>query len=145
MRHVYIAAPWFTPEQAERLEGIKKLLAGIKVSIYSPKDECLFTSIIEMDPRQVLQTNCDAIVESDFVLAITDGKDVGTMWECGYAYAMGVPILYVWLTKEEGQKFNLMLAASGSVAYTHNQILAQIDYFMDVHAFMPSKFDKDIE
>ena len=136
MRKVYIAAPWFTPEQAERLEGIKKLLTNYKIPFYSPKDECLFTNVTEMDPFKVLQTNCDAIVESEFILAITDEKDVGTMWECGYAYAMGIPILYVWLTKEDGQKFNLMLAASGAVAHTDSQIVAQIDHYKDTHRFL---------
>lgn len=144
MRKVYIAAPWFTPKQAERLEGIKKLLTNYKVPFYSPKDECLFTNVSEMNPFQVLQTNCDAIVESEFLLAITDGKDVGTMWECGYAYAMGVPILYVWLTKEYGQKFNLMLAASGAVAHTEEQIMAQIDHYKDTHRFLV-KVDMEVE
>lgn len=145
MRQVYVAGPWFSVEQEERLEGIKDLLRNNNIPFYSPKDECLFTNIIEMDPCKVLQTNCDAIVESEFVLAITDGKDVGTMWECGYAYAMGTPILYVWLTHEKGQKFNLMLAASGAVAYTHNQIMEQIGHYEGVHRFMPGKFDGAIE
>lgn len=144
MRKVYIAAPWFTPKQAERLEGIKKLLTNYKIPFYSPKDECLFTNVTEMDPFKVLQTNCDAIVESEFILAITDEKDVGTMWECGYAYAMGVPILYVWLTKEDGQKFNLMLAASGAVAHTDNQIMAQIDHYRDTRKFLV-KVDMEVE
>ena len=38
--------------------------------------------------------NVDNIDMADFVLAIYDGKDTGTMFECGYAYAKNIPVMY---------------------------------------------------
>lgn len=114
MPQIYLAGPWFTPDQLRRLEMIKTLMDDVGITYYSPKDECLFENGKDIDPKSVLQMNVNAIHDCEFVLAITDGKDPGTLWECGYAYAEEVPIVYVWLTHEKGQKFNLMLAASGA-------------------------------
>jgi nucleoside 2-deoxyribosyltransferase len=144
MKKAYIAGPWFTPEQMNRLEAVKTSVLQAGAIYYSPKDECLFTNINEMDPFNVVKANCDAIESVDFVIAITDGKDVGTMWECGYAYAKSIPIIYVWLSKEEGQKFNLMLAASGAVTYTLEELKKAIRLFI-VHNEVHISVGLDIE
>ena len=46
------------------------------------------------------------------VFAVTDGKDMGTIWEAGYAYGIDKPVLYYAETLGNNQ-FNLMLAESG--------------------------------
>lgn len=112
---VYIAAPFFNPTQLLIVEGIKEILIKNNIQFFSPKDESMFKQ--GDNPKDILDLNCRAILTSDAVVAVTDGKDVGTMFECGYAYSHLVPIIYVWLDKKEGEKFNLMLAASGSVIH----------------------------
>ena len=47
---------------------------------------------------------------------MTDGKDMGTIWEAGYAFGINKPIIYFAETLGNGQ-FNLMLARSGNVVY----------------------------
>jgi nucleoside 2-deoxyribosyltransferase len=133
----YLAGPWFTDAQMARLERIKTILVSQGITFFSPKDENLFKP--GMSTKDVINANLIAMAESQFILAITDGKDVGTMFECGWAHANGIPILYVWLTREPGQKFNLMLAASGVVvdneielrqvlaAYVNQQVLKGSD------------------
>jgi nucleoside deoxyribosyltransferase len=118
----YIAGPFFTPEQINIVEGVKQVLDTLGWSYYSPKDDNLFVEGQGMSPKEVLNTNCDSIAQNNIVIAITDGKDVGTMWECGYAFAHGKTILYVWLSRKEGQKFNLMLAASGEVVHSYEDL-----------------------
>jgi nucleoside 2-deoxyribosyltransferase len=108
----YLAGPWFNDSQMAILELIKSILTNHGVTFFSPKDENLFKP--GMTTKDVLNANLIAMDSSQFVLAITDGKDVGTMFECGWAHANNIPILYVWLKREKDQKFNLMLAASGS-------------------------------
>lgn len=111
---VYIAAPFFNETQLAIVEAIKKVLdEDANIEYFSPKDESMFKQ--GDDPKYILDLNCKAILNSDVLLAVTNDKDVGTMFECGYAYANLVPILYIWLGRQPGQKFNLMLAASGHV------------------------------
>ena len=43
----------------------------------------------------------------------TRDKDIGTIWEAGYAYSFNKPIVYFCAGLSEGAKFNLMLARSG--------------------------------
>lgn len=116
----YLAGPWFTDAQEARLERIKTILGDQGITYFSPKDENLFKP--GMSTKDVLDVNLIAMDESQFVLAITDGKDVGTMFECGWAHAKDIPILYVWLTRETGQKFNLMLAASGEFVTSEHEL-----------------------
>ncbi len=129
--NVYIAAPWFTPEQDVRLQLLKSKLDAIEdISYYSPKDDNLLTSL--SDPKVVFETNCDKIRSSDVVVAITDGKDVGTMWECGYAYGVMIPVLYVWFDRLPYQKFNLMLAQSGAVISDVSDLRSSIMFALNM-------------
>lgn len=60
--------------------------------------------------------NVRGIEESELVIAITDDKDMGTIFEAGHAYASGVPVIYVAFTLGKDGMFNLMLAESGKAA-----------------------------
>jgi nucleoside 2-deoxyribosyltransferase len=117
---VYIAAPFFNPTQLAIVKAIKTVLKENDMEYFSPKDESMFKQ--GDDPKQIINLNCLGVRMSDAVIAVTDGKDVGTMFECGYAYSHQIPILYLWLHRKEGQAFNLMLAASGSVVHKISDI-----------------------
>jgi nucleoside deoxyribosyltransferase len=117
---VYIAAPFFNPTQLDIVEKIKATLKVHDIEYFSPKDESMFKQ--GDDPINILQLNCNAIDACDALVAVTDDKDVGTMFECGYAYANNIPIVYIWLGRKPGMKFNLMLAASGSFVHTIEEI-----------------------
>lgn len=146
MKDVYLAAPWFTPWQFQTVEKIKALMDDKGVSYYSPKDECLFTNGSNLNPVDVLNTNIKAITEAKYVIALTDGKDPGTIWECGYAFSIGKPIIYVWLSREPGQKFNLMLAASGvAVCSSYEEIAICITQFVKNGSTIRQEFIGDIE
>lgn len=113
MVQIYFASPFFNPEQVEREEALKELLRFKGMNIYSPKEQCFLpANSTTTDREKVFNDNCKAIEDCDFVFAITDGKDVGTIWECGYAYAKGKRVIYFCETLGSGL-FNLMLAASG--------------------------------
>ena len=112
MLKCYFASPFFNEEQVEREEALKKILRDKGIKVYSPKEECLLApnaSLIERN--KVFQDNITSIANADFIFAITDGKDVGTIWECGFAYALEVPILYFCETLGTNP-FNVMLSSS---------------------------------
>lgn len=127
---VYFASPWFTPEQEEREERLKAKLRSLGFEVHSPKEEAVCGAISDPETRQrIFQGNIDAINSCDIVFAITDGKDMGTIWEAGYAYGLNIgiansneyakPIKIVYYCETLGNGlFNLMLAQSGDIVIT---------------------------
>lgn len=118
---VYIAAPFFNPEQLDIVENIKDILDNRQLPFFSPRDECLFKPG-ETTPAEVLSVNITALLNTDLTVCVTDGRDPGTMFEAGWCFAQNIPIIYVWLGGLPGQKFNLVLAASGAVVRSYEQL-----------------------
>ena len=109
---VYVAAGWFTPEQEQARKDILK--ACESHDLFSPKEDNL---IFEGDDLKAgFEINLAEINRADIVVASTVGKDMGTIFECGYAYAMGIPVVY-YAPRLDGL-FNLMLAQSARSVHT---------------------------
>lgn len=125
---VYFASPWFTPEQEEREERLKAKLRSLGFNVWSPKEEAICGAMSDQETRQrIFVGNCDAINDCNIVFAVTDGKDMGTIWEAGYAYGYNEllkfcrcePIKIVYYCETLGNnQFNLMLAQSGDIVIT---------------------------
>ena len=131
---IYFASPWFTPEQEEREERLKAKLRSLGFDVHSPKETAVCGAISDPETRQkIFDGNIDAIDACDIVFAITDGKDMGTIWEAGYAYGMNAmrkkvsynfgiefePVKIVYYCETIGNGlFNLMLAQSGDIIIT---------------------------
>ena len=127
---IYIAGPFFNPQQIAVVNNIRLTCEDLELEYFSPKDECMFVPG-ETTPEQVLKINMDALECTSLLVCITDGKDPGTMFEAGWSYANKIPIIYVWLSGTKGQKFNLMLGASGSVVRTMSQLRDALVEFKD--------------
>lgn len=125
---VYFASPWFTPEQEEREERLKAKLRSLGFEVHSPKETAVCGAISDPATRnEIFVGNIFAINEADIVFAVTDGKDMGTIWEAGYAYGVNMlnefcsakPIKIVYYCETLGDGlFNLMLAQSGDIVIT---------------------------
>lgn len=118
MKKIYFAGGWFSPAQEEEHTRLGKFLEQHKdLDVFNPRiaggDFKVGKETDHM--TQVLLNNCYAIDDADLVVAITDYKDMGTLWECGYAYARKKPIIYYCETLGD-KPFNLMLAKTGRVA-----------------------------
>ncbi|MCM8804228.1 MAG: nucleoside 2-deoxyribosyltransferase [Candidatus Omnitrophica bacterium] len=125
----YLAAPFFTPEQIQRLELIETELRK-RFIVYSPSKELFLTpgEFHSKEKRQqVLKANFDAIKNSKFVVCITDDRDLGSLLEAGYAIAKRKPIIYVALTLGD-KPFNLMLSETATaVAKTIEDFIKILD------------------
>lgn len=110
----YIASPFFNDQQRERLKFIEGLLRVRGFSFYSPSKECLVKpNDLEEIRQRAFNENLEAIRNSRMIMALTDDKDMGTLFEVGYGYANGIPIIY--FTEHLGERpFNLMLAISAA-------------------------------
>lgn len=109
----YLASPFFNDEQIKREENIKKTLRGYGFTVYAPREHGIVGSLASQEAvTSTFNSNVEAINNSRMVLAITDGKDMGTIWEAGYAYGNNIPIVYYAETLGNNP-FNIMLSESG--------------------------------
>jgi len=113
---IYFAAPFFNPSQIEREEWLIKELRHIGFRVFSPRENILLTPSATQEEREkAFQDNIKEINNCDLVFAVTDGKDIGTIWEAGYAYGKNKPVVYYNETIGASGKFNVMLAQSGNL------------------------------
>lgn len=121
----YFASPFFNSKQVEREEALIKILRGFNFSVFSPKENVFLNSNASPGERTAcFEDNKRAINSSRAVFAVTDEKDMGTIWEAGYAYGMGIPIIYFAETLNNGV-FNLMLAESAIKVFTERRQLTK--------------------
>lgn len=112
---VYLAGPFFNEEQIERINYIEELLDKLNFDVFSPRQASKITpNATKQDMIDTFEGNVSHINGADFVLAILDGNDSGTLFECGYAYEKK-NVLYFNETREKGP--NLMLALSGGLPF----------------------------
>jgi nucleoside 2-deoxyribosyltransferase len=111
----YIASGWFTPAQESARKSLLMACDAAGVKYYSPKDDMLYIPDGKVSSNEVFNTNLKKIDECNFILASTEGKDMGTVFECGYGFCISKPIIYYWLRPGP---FNLMLAESANAVAT---------------------------
>ena len=122
---VYLASGWWTDEQKDTLLCMEEICSELDISVYSPRKENLWKP--GMDAYPIVRSNLTNIEACTIVLASTIGKDMGTLFECGYAYAKGVPIVYYHIS---GGAFNIMLAKTAAAVITVEHTL--IEYLASI-------------
>lgn len=110
----YLASGFFNLSQLADLEAMKSSCLVTGVEYFSPKDEMLIGPDSSFEDRQkCFNMNVESIRGCDVVIVNTRDKDMGTIFEAGYAYALGKPIIYYFAQMKEFGGFNLMLSESG--------------------------------
>lgn len=119
---VYFAAPLFT--QAERVWNarIEKSLKAKGFDLFFPQHEAtLVTDGMGGAPDRIFTQMTKGVEGCVAVVAIADGADAdsGTSWECGYAFALGKPVVAVRTDLRAGGDdghtgMNIMLSSSAS-------------------------------
>ena len=141
MKKIYFAGGWFDKEQEERHTRIYDALKlHSDLMIFNPRlSGEVTTGDTDEKFSSILKNNIYNLNECDLVVAITDKKDMGTIWETGYAYAIKKPIIYYCETLN-GKPFNLMLAKTGLVATNEGHLHALLNdpfsyEFKENHAY----------
>lgn len=115
----YLASPFFNERQVERMETVLSLLRINGYSVFAPYENSVVENQNLQNPEyraRIFTKNIEAIRVSRMVLAITNDKDMGTLFEAGYAYGLGIPVVY--FAEDLNGPFNLMLSESGVGVYT---------------------------
>lgn len=114
----YLASPFFKDSQIQREEAVKNALRNEGYTVYSPRENGILTPDATDEVRtKIFKENCEAIQKSHRILAITDEKDIDTIWEAGYAYGIGKEVVYYAETLGNNP-FNVMLGKSGIGIFT---------------------------
>lgn len=134
---IYLAGPWFTEGQPERLAKIEKLMDELELTYYSPRLDGidLTPDATEADRNAVFTDNVDHLKRAKLVVAVVDGFDTGTIWQTGTAYGLDIPVAYYSETLADGT-FNVMLAKSGK---------AVIENMTDLKAFLQDPTADDFQ
>lgn len=135
---IYIAGPLFT--QAEWLWN-ERLAAGLRergFDAFLPQASAvpMLNGTIPFDPAALFRGNVEALSRSAAVVAVLDGADAdsGTCWECGYAFARGIPVVGVRTDiRQSGDDgaLNLMLTQS-----CRSVVVASMDNRTDIDALV---------
>ena len=117
---LFLSGPFFSDDEVLRIGREKDALEGIGFEVYStyhrnpPID---LGSKAEKNRR--FRLLCREIKNSDGVFAILDGRDAGTIWEMGYAFALGRPMAAF---VERDRYYSLMIDSSSHVVYGFDEI-----------------------
>jgi nucleoside 2-deoxyribosyltransferase len=116
MKKIYLASGWFNPTQDAELTQLEKIFDERADSFELASPRRIFVcppNAPKSVQDETFTGNLHHIQTADFLLVNTRDKDIGTIWETGYAYAFDKPIIYFCAGLPKGAKFNLMLARSG--------------------------------
>ena len=115
-RHMYLASGFFNKRQIELCEFIER--QGVDFfEIFSPRnDGFVLKPDASLEERSMIfDSNEMAIKQAAWMLAVIDDFDTGVIWEMGFAYAVGTPILAY--TDVPGRGLNVMLANACTLGF----------------------------
>jgi nucleoside 2-deoxyribosyltransferase len=93
---IYFAGPLFTSAERKWNEWFASALRRSGIEIVLPQEEAeRYISESGVDYAGIFAMCLDGIRSASAILAVFDGVDVdsGTAFECGYAYALGKPVV----------------------------------------------------
>jgi len=129
-KSVYLASPWFNDAQMKRMQDTLAVLKdwasrSTHRKIYAPYEELVCPPDASPELRwKTYAMNVNECSYCDIIVAVTDEKDMGTLFELGYAcavrdfnirqdndwYFVRPVTVGLALNIPEGAPFNLMLA-----------------------------------
>ncbi|CCD86331.1 putative nucleoside 2-deoxyribosyltransferase [Bradyrhizobium sp. ORS 285] len=108
---IYLAGPFFTMAQRWLIDEARRCLTEAGLKVFSP-----FHEIGPGPAEEIAPADIAAIVECQSMFAILDGLDSGTVYEVGYARALGKPVVgFSQIVSEEDLK---MIEGSGCMIFS---------------------------
>lgn len=120
MMNIYLASPFFNEEENAWVENAEKILRDRGFDVYSPRENEIREGNIQKWAQFNFNADVNAIRDCDVMVMLYHGNysDSGTAWECGYAYANGIPVVCVQI----GDLSNLMVHCSARANITLEEL-----------------------
>jgi len=117
---LYFAGPLFTQAERDWNRRIADGLRSLGHEVFLPQDAV--KELASLDADAIFQIDVRGVRSAQAVVAVLDGADPdsGTAFECGLAYALGIPIVAVRTDFRAGGD-----ALPGQALATINLMLAQ--------------------
>ncbi|WP_338208963.1 nucleoside 2-deoxyribosyltransferase [Lactiplantibacillus paraxiangfangensis] len=117
MAQVYVASPFFSPEQVDRVIRLEQALAKNPTvkDFYSPRlhQDAQAEQFTKPWATEVFHRDMDQIADADVIVTVLDFEaknlDSGTAYELGVATMRNLPILVL---QEKDEAVNLMITES---------------------------------
>lgn len=95
LMRIYFAGPLFTQAERSWNELVARELGNAGFEVFLPQTEV--KAIPTLNADAIFQVDVDGVRSADVIVAVLDGADPdsGTCFECGLAYALGIPIVAV--------------------------------------------------
>lgn len=110
---IYIASPFFNPKQLDFVAKIEDTLYKEDFLFFSPRKVGILLDMEEGERQaskaDIYRSNIDAIEGCDTIVAVIDDRDIGTIWEMGYAIGRNKRVISI---SNENYGLNIMLAES---------------------------------
>lgn len=146
---VYLASGWFNPAAFEELVSLENFFDSLEENIELAAPRRIFVCPPNASKEvqdKTFEGNCHHIETADFLLVNTRDKDMGTIWEAGYAFAFKKPIVYYCAGLPAGAKFNLMLSRSGiKVCTSLEELKDYLNRSFEAGGLIVESYDKEIE
>jgi nucleoside 2-deoxyribosyltransferase len=105
---IYLAGPFFNLSQLWLVEQARTALIEMGLPVFSP-----FHDVGHGSAHDVVSKDLQGIAKAGLMLALTDGMDAGTVYEIGYARAVGLPVIVY--SESEPMEDLKMMKGSGCV------------------------------
>ncbi|KRN33671.1 purine deoxyribosyltransferase [Weissella halotolerans DSM 20190] len=133
MMKIYLAAPFFSPEQIDRLERVEEALAKnpTVTQVYSPRQhqESQAEQFTPAWAAEIFKRDVGQVLDADALVVVADfhdnDADSGTAFEQGLAWATKKPIV---LFEETDYPTNLMLTESLTAFMKTSDALMNYDF-----------------
>lgn len=112
-REVYLAGPFFDLAQIWLIEQARDGLREVGLKVFSPYHDIGLGSADD-----VVEKDLQAIKKAHLIFAVVDGLDAGTVYEVGFARALGKPVV-VYSEREKGGESLKMMEGSNCVMCTN--------------------------
>ena len=98
---IYLASPFFNDNELEYYQKALTILRNKNLQVYAPLENEITRGNKSREEwaRETFVKDANAICDSKAVVLLYYGaySDSGTAWECGYAFAVGAPVIVVHL------------------------------------------------
>lgn len=108
-RQIYLAGPFFDLSQVWMVDQVRANLSEVGLKVFSPYHDVGLGAA-----NDVVAKDLGAIKSSHLLFALADGLDAGTIYEIGYARALGKPVV-VYSERDYGSGSLKMMEGSGCV------------------------------
>lgn len=106
---IYLAGPFFDAIQISTQDFVEKLCEEAGHPYFSPRKELVLSPTATLEERQgVFKSNVKHVKNCRLVLANIEGRDQGTIWEMGAAFAYETRV--VAYSPDPTRKMNVMLS-----------------------------------